>query len=304
MAQRIVDVILNKGSGKLDKQSLVTTIRTTLSSCGVDARVHLVEGGPQLVAAAARAAAGDADVIVAGGGDGTIGTVSKQLVGTGKTLGVLPLGTFNYFARNLDVPLELDAALTLLAVGEPRSIDIGEVNGHVFLNNASIGLYPAVLAKREHIYRRFGRSQLLAYTSAALALIRPPGLLNLTLTADGSLMSRRTPLLFIGTNAYQLESFAVAGRTCLQNRRLVLYVTRPLGAAGLFKLAGRAWVRGLHGATEFEVVCASEVTVSLRRRRIGVAMDGEVKHLEAPLRFAMRRGALSVIGGTPASEPA
>jgi diacylglycerol kinase family enzyme len=304
VAQRIADVILNRGSGKLDKQPLVDTIRTTLAAHGVDARVHLVRGGPELVTTAARAAAGDAHVVVAGGGDGTIGTVSKQLVGTGKTLGVLPLGTFNYFARNLRVPLELDAALALMATGEATPIDVGEVNGQVFLNNASIGLYPAVLAKRETIYRRFGRSQLLAYASAALALIKPPGLLNLMLTADGQLMSRRTPLVFIGTNAYQLESFAVSGGTCLRNGRLVLYVTRPLGPVGLLRLAGRALAGRLRGADEFEVLCAGEVTVALRRRRIGVAMDGEVKHLDAPLRFALRRGALSVIAGPPASEPA
>jgi diacylglycerol kinase family enzyme len=181
-------------------------------------------------------------------------------------------------------------------------VDVGEVNGHVFLNNASIGLYPAVLGRRESIYRRFGRSQLLAYVSAAATLVQPPSLLNLTLTADGALMSRRTPMLFIGANRYQLESFAVGGQSCLDTGKLALYVTRPLGAIGLIRLAARALVRGLYGSTEFDVVCAREIVVAVRRARIGVAMDGEVKHLDAPLRFSMKREALRVIGNRSARE--
>ncbi len=299
MAQRIADVILNSGAGTLDKQALADSIAASLSRQGVSARLHVVQGGGELDAAASRAVAGDADVIVAGGGDGTIATVSRHLVDSGKALGVLPLGTFNYFAKNLGVPLDLEPALALIAQGRPTPIDIGEVNGHLFLNNASVGLYPAMLAKRERLYRRFGRSQLLAYVSAARELLQSPGLLNLTLAADGHLMKRRTPLLFVGTNAYQLEHFAIVGRTCLDTRRLTLHVTRPLGAARLLTLGARALVRGLHGAQEFETLCAGEVLVSMRRPRVGVAMDGEIMHLDTPLRFALRPDALMVIAGSP-----
>jgi diacylglycerol kinase family enzyme len=297
VAHRRAIVILNRGSGTLDKRALVETITRSLSTERIAADVRIARSGRELVAAATEAAAGDADLVVAGGGDGTMATVATRLVDSGKPLGVLPLGTFNYFARNLGVPVDLDAALALIARGDAMPVDVGEVNGYIFLNNASIGLYPAVLAKRETIYRRFGRSQFLAYVSAALALLQPPALLNLTLTADGALMSRRTPMLFIGANAFQLESFEVGGQACVHGGRLALYVTRPLGGLGLIRLATRALLRGLHGATDFDVVCAREVLVALRRRRIGVAMDGEVKHIATPLRFSMRRAALRVISG-------
>ncbi len=197
---------------------LVDTVRGSLSRHGIDPDVQIVAGGPALVRASTAAAASDADIVVAGGGDGTIATVAKPLIGTGKSRGLLPPGTFNYFARNHRVPLDVVAALELIATAASQPVDVGEVNGHVFLNNASIGLYPTMLVHRESTYRRFGRSQLIAYASAMAALLSPPGVLNLTMTVDGQLMSRRTPMLFAGTNIYQLESFAVPGRGCLRGR--------------------------------------------------------------------------------------
>jgi diacylglycerol kinase family enzyme len=254
--------------------------------------------GTEVPLLARQAANGDADIIVAGGGDGTIATVAEHLAGTNKALGVLPLGTFNYFARNLGIPLELDGALDVLVSGASMSLDVGEVNGNLFLNNSSIGLYPAVLQQRESTYRRFGRSQLSAYLSVLLVLVQPPGFLHLTISADGHLLSRRTPLLFIGSNAFQMDSFGIVGRDCLDNRKLTLYVTRPLSALGLLRLGVRAFVRGLRGAREFEAICAEEILIGMRRPRMRVAMDGEVRLIETPLRYRLRRSALRVIVST------
>jgi diacylglycerol kinase family enzyme len=291
---RIIDVILNSRSGTLDTHALAGTIEAFLAERGLMPRVHVTTSGAEVPFLARRAASGDADIVVAGGGDGTIATVAEHIAGTGKTFGILPLGTFNYFAKNLGIPLELDGALEVLVRGESASIDVGDVNGNLFLNNSSIGLYPAVLAQRESTYRRFGRSQVAAYLSVLLVLLQPPGLLNLTISADGHLLARRTPLLFIGANAFQMESFGIVARECLDRRCLTLYVTRPLGAFGLLRLAVRAFVRGLRGAQEFEAICANEIVVGMRRRRVRVAMDGEVRLLETPLRYRIRRGALHV----------
>jgi len=288
-------VILNNRSGTRDKRALAGRIESFLAERGVMPRIHVTTSGTQVPLLARQAANGDADIIVAGGGDGTIATVAEHVAGTTKALGVLPLGTFNYFAKNLGIPLELDSALDVLVGGGSVAVDVGEVNGNLFLNNSSIGLYPAVLERRESTYRRFGRSQLSAYLSVLQVLIQPPGFLNLSISADGHLLARRTPLLFIGTNAFQMDSFGIVGRDCLDNRKLTLYVTRPLGALGLLRLAVRAFVRGLRGAREFEAICAEEILVGMRRRRVHVAMDGEVRAIETPLRYRMRRGALRVI---------
>jgi diacylglycerol kinase family enzyme len=300
---RIIEVILNRRSGTLDKHALAGRIQSFLAERGLMSRVHVTASGTDVPLLARQAASGDADIIVAGGGDGTIATVAEHIAGTDKVLGVLPLGTFNYFARNLGIPLEHDGALEVLARGASVSVDVGEVNGNLFLNNSNIGLYPAVLEQRESAYRRFGRSQWSAYLSVLRVLVQPPGLLNLTISADGHLLARRTPLLFIGTNAFQMDSFGIVGRDCLDSRQLTLYVTRPLGALGLLRLAVRALVRGLRGAREFEAMCAGEILVGMRRQRVRVAMDGEVRVIETPLRYRLRRGALRVVVPTLRPDP-
>jgi diacylglycerol kinase family enzyme len=300
---RSIEIILNSRSGTRDKHALVGTIESFLAERGLKPRVHVTRNGGEVPLLAQQAASGDADIVVAGGGDGTIATIAEHISGTGKAFGVLPLGTFNYFAKDLGIPLELDAALDVLARGAFASIDVGEVNGHLFLNNSSIGLYPAVLAQRENTYRRFGRSQLAAYLSVLLVLLRPPRFLNLRIRADGHLLACRTPLFFIGSNAFQMDSFGIVGRDCIDSRKLTLYLTRPLDAIGLIRLAVRGFLRGLRGAREFEAICAEEILVDMRRRRVRVAMDGEVRVLETPLRYRLRRGALCVTVPAARTKP-
>ena len=290
-----VDVILNHGSGTQDKQALADTIANGLRAGGLDPRITITTNGRELLAARERAAAGHAAIIIAGGGDGTIATVAEAVAGTDKTLGVLPLGTFNYFARTLGIPAELDEAIGVIVAGSSRTVDVGDVNGNVFLNNSSIGLYPAVLKTRESTYRRVGRSQLAAYLSVVLTLLEPPGLVNLTIAADGHALARRTPLVFVGANAEQMDSLGIIGGECIANRKLTLYVTRPLGPLKVARLAARLLFKRLRRAEDFEVICASDILIGLRRRRVRVALDGEVRLLDTPLRYRMRPDALRVL---------
>jgi len=303
---RRADVIINAGSGTPGKEEAASRIRDYLSSRGIDVQVHLVRTPGELPAAVERAAAGDADVVVAGGGDGTIAAVASGVLDTPKVLGVLPLGTFNYFAKRIGVPLDLDAALDLIAsTATPATMSVGEVNGRVFLNNSSIGLYPAVLKQRETTYRRVGRSQAAAYLSVAFVLVQPPGFLNLQLTADGQPIARRTPLLFVGVNPHQMAAFGIPGYDCIEDGRMATYITRPMGAMQLWRLALRGFFRGLHGASELEVLCARELSVTLNRKRVRVAMDGEITRLQSPLRYRLRVDALRVLTANvaqPASD--
>jgi diacylglycerol kinase family enzyme len=292
-----VHVILNERSGTLSKDGIAEQVVEFFRSRRQRVQVVVAHTGAELIAAARDAARGDADVVVAGGGDGTIGAIAGHLVHTNKALGVLPLGTFNYFARRFDVPLDVDGALEVIAGGTIVTADVGEVNGRVFLNNSSIGLYSAVLQQRETTYRKLGRSRAVAYASVALVLVQPPALLNLQLEIDGVRLARRTPLLFVGTNEFQMETFGIPGRTCVRAGHLASYITRPLGLVPLWRLALRAFFRGLHGATELEVVCARELRVTLRRKRVRAALDGELVTLESPLEFRMRPGALAVLAG-------
>jgi diacylglycerol kinase family enzyme len=294
---RRVAVIINARSGLPGKDLVARHIEEHLAGAGLEADVHVVQSPRELPDAAARAANSDADVVVAGGGDGTIATIARELLDTQKVLGVLPLGTFNYFAQRVAVPLDLDAALATIAVGATAAVSVGEVNGRVFLNNSSIGLYPAVLKQRETTYRRVGRSQAAAYLSVALVLMQPPAFMNLQLTVDGLPLARRTPLLFVGVNPHQMASFGIPGYECLNDGRLALYLTRPMGPTRLAQLAVRGFWRGLHGSEDLEVVAAREIVVTLRRGRVRVAMDGEIAKLRTPLRYRFRDDALRVIVG-------
>lgn len=303
---RRIEIIVNARSGTPGKDAAAERAAGYLRERGAEVEVRLVSSAHDLHDAAARAAAGDADLVVAGGGDGTIAAIAGSLLDSPKTFGVLPLGTFNYFARRLGVPLDLDAALDVIATApEVRSISVGDVNGRMFLNNASIGLYPAVLKQRETTYRRIGRSQAAAYLSVAAVMVRPPGFVNLELTADGTDIVRRTPLLFVGVNPHQLATFGIPGYECVKEGRLAAYITRPLGTIQMWRLGLRGLLRGLHGTDAIEVVCAREIVVHVSRRRVRVAMDGEIARLRGPLRFRIHEDALRVVtASTPSPDDA
>ena len=302
-ATRRVDVIINVRSGVPGKPAAADQVSQYFASRGIMARVDLVRP-ENLKAAAERAATGDADVVVAGGGDGTLATIASSIIDTSKLFGVLPLGTFNYFAQRIGLPPGLDAALDVIATSTTaRTMSVGDVNGRVFLNNSSIGLYPAVLKKRESTYRQIGRSQAAAYLSVARVLLQLPGLLDLQLTADGVPIDRRTPLLFVGVNPHQMATFGIEGHQCPEEGRLAAYITRPLTASAMSRLAVRAFFQGLHGAAELEVLCARELSVTLRRKRIRVAMDGEITRLQSPLRYQLRVNALRVLAPEERDQP-
>ena len=299
---RRVHIVANAGAGSADNAAAARHAAERLAARGLHVDLDVVAVPRQLPAVAARAAGSQADVVVAAGGDGTVATVASALLQSPgpkgpALLGLLPLGTFNYFAREIGTPLDLDEAIDVIAAGETSSVSVGDLNGRIFINNSSIGLYPAALRRRETTYRRIGRSQAAAYLSAALVLLKPPSLLNLQMHADGKPLTRRTPLLFIGVNPSQLAAFEMPGAECLASRRLPICITRPAAVTRLATLAARAFFRGLHGTDALEVVCARELSVTLRRTRIRVALDGEIVRLNAPLRYRLRPDALRVVTG-------
>ncbi|HSE53738.1 MAG TPA: diacylglycerol kinase family protein, partial [Gemmatimonadales bacterium] len=146
-----VAVILNPGSGAGSAEELGEQIAIAFRAAGREVRITLARSGPELTDAVRGAIAGKAAAVVAGGGDGTVSAVAAGLLGHDTPLGVLPLGTLNHFARDLGVPLGLEEAVEVILGGHTTAVDVGEVNGQTFLNNASLGLYPhIVLARRKH----------------------------------------------------------------------------------------------------------------------------------------------------------
>ena len=270
-------------------------IEETLRAGGLEPTVIIAADGEQIVAAAKRAVADRVGTVVAGGGDGTINAVAGVLVGNSITLGVLPLGTLNHFAKDLGIPSVLDEALQTIVAGHRIAIDVAEVNGKLFLNNSSIGIYPDIVKYRETQQRRFGKSKWTAFFWACLNAARRYPFLDVQLDADEASLVRRTPFVFIGNNAYTIDGFDLGGRKTLRAGKLSLYVAQRTGRLGLLGFAVRALFGRLRQASDFDALLSDEVMIRTRHKRMRVSTDGEVAMLGTPLRYRIRPRALEVI---------
>ena len=135
---------------------------------------HAVEHPDQLEATVTRALAKRPDLVILGGGDGTISGLVDLLVGKGVVLGVLPLGTANSFARSLGLPLDIDGAVEAIRTGAPRRIDLGMIDGDYFANCAALGLSPQIAATVPHALKRaFGRLGYLGWAAWEFVRFRP-----------------------------------------------------------------------------------------------------------------------------------
>jgi diacylglycerol kinase family enzyme len=295
MAEFSAVIILNSKSGNGGRSDIQDKLKSLASAASVKCDIVRACTPARVINAARQAARSSYDVVIAGGGDGTINAVAGELVGTGKRLGVLPLGTFNYFAREMGVPADLDFAFRTCFEGEARSVTVGEVNGQVFLNNASIGLYPVILAVREQMYRRWGRARLVAYWSALTALFRPGLNMQLTVTLNGERRTIRTPLLFVARNATQLEEFGVPGVRCVLQDGFSVYALKALGRLDLIRVAWRTFIGKLEPQYDFDMICTGEFHVESRRMLRTLAFDGERVKMLAPLKFRVRHDALSIL---------
>ncbi len=289
-----INVIINAASGTSDKEDERRILADIFSANDVEARIELAKSGAEIVEMAKRAARSGSQTIVAGGGDGTVSAVAAELVGTEKILGVLPLGTLNHFAKDLNIPLDLEEAARVIIAGHIAKVDVGEINGRIFINNSSLGLYPDIVRRREQ-RQRLGYGKWNSLFRSAFKVLRRYPFLNIRLNADGKEMVTRTPFVFIGNNSYEMESFNIGGRTCLDGGHLSLYMTPRTGRFGLLQIALRALFGNLQQAKDFISLCTEEIWIETRHKQLRVAMDGEVEMLETPLHYRVRPAALRVI---------
>lgn len=293
-----VEVIVNNSSGASHGSGIQHSLAEAFKAAGVAARLSLAHTGPEIIALAQQAASGDAEIIVAAGGDGTINSVAAAIIGTGKSLGVLPFGTMNHFAKDLLIPLDLQGAIQTIVERHESVVDIGDVNGHIFLNNSSLGLYPNIVREREK-QQQLGWGKWPAYVWAALAVLRRYPFLDIQVGVDGKELRSRTPFIFVGNNEYEMETLNIGGRAYLDKGELSLYMTNRTGRLGLIRLALHALLGGLHQEKDFVALRTKEIRIETRQKRVRVALDGEVKSLAPPLHYRARPAALRVL--TPAS---
>ncbi len=298
-----VQVVINIGAGAVDKEEIVNRLVERYLPIGSRWKVSVARNGPELLELARRAVRDDYQTIVAGGGDGTVSAVAGVLAGTRKTLGVLPLGTLNHFAKDLQLPLDLDGAMETIMAGRTVQVDVGEVNGRTFINNSSLGLYPRIVKEREK-QQQLGWGKWPAFVWAAITVLRRYPLLNVRLSLDGKQLARRTPFVFIGNNEYEMEGFNIGRRACLDKGELSLYITHRTGRLGLLRLAVRALLGGLRNERDFTALRTREIWIETRQRRLHVAFDGETTIMVPPLHYRVRPGALRVIVPAPVNEKA
>lgn len=256
------------------------TVVTVVDGAGITPHVrHAIERGHQ---------------VVAGGGDGTVNAVASMLVGTSVVLRVLPLGTRNHFARDLGLPLDLLSAVRTALTGRVRVVDVGEVNGHIFLNNSSLGLYPHLVRGRVAEQKHGHRKWVAVAVAAASCLLHPLPLL-VRLQMDGvEVLVRRTPLLFVGNNRYCMTGLHMGGRTRLDAGQLWICVAQDTGYARLLGLAVRALTGHLRSG-DLDMRNMADLWVRTQRCQVEVAWDGEVTTMHTPLHYRIRPAALRVM---------
>ena len=295
-------VLANAGSGRKSGERIEQLI-APLRAAGLAHEVRLIRKGAMIPAAARKARDDGFGTIIAAGGDGTICSVATELAGSGIALGILPLGTFNFFARSLGLDNDPEAAMTQLLTGVETPVAAGEVNGKLFLNNASLGLYPALLERREAAYAKWGRSRLAAYWSGlrVLATYNRPS--RMTLTIDGVVQVRHSPMIFVAQNAYQLEEYGMQeGVELIRAGQLAVYIAPELRRWELLGFALRIAVRMARPYRDFTLIGADALQIETRARRRTIARDGEREKMAAPFAFRTLPGVLTVI--VPVVDPA
>ena len=287
-------VFVNASSGFDTKEDAPQKLERWFEESGIDAQVEYVAKGVNLAEKAREAVAAGHEVVVAGGGDGTLSATASGLAGTDVAFGVLPVGTLNHFARDLHLPLELEAAAKIVCQGKTEYVDIAEVNGKTFLNNSIIGLYPIYRFRRAE-KERSGIPSRLAFLSAALSVFRRYPFLTLRFFVDGRETVRRTPYVLIGNNKHAMQGWNLGLRQSLSEGKLWIYVMRPQSRLGLIGMLLKMIVGRFDGRHHFDIFSAEELYVDAKSKRIGVALDGEVHVMETPLRYRVLPRSLRVI---------
>ena len=291
--RRQVRLVLNPGSGR--KEISPEALRERFGLHGCDCVVTLLSRSIDLPALHKSDAS---DVVwIAAGGDGTVNCVAHALTGTGRTMGVLPAGTLNHFAQDLGIPAEMDAAIEVAATGLPRVVDAAEVNGLTFVNNSSLGVYPAMVLDRDRMCRR-GAGKWWAMLVASVRAFLRFRRLHFTLEVDGAVRSCTTTLLFVGNNIYSTEGEVAGKRNRLDEGILSVFFVPNANRSKMVRAAASMLNKSAQNAG-LEMFHVEHFSVTSHHRRLRVALDGEVRRMPPPLVYRSRPGALSVIAPPP-----
>lgn len=219
------------------------------------------------------------------GGDGSVHSVAQALVGTEGVLGVVPVGSVNHLARDLQIPLDWRAAFEVALHGELRQIDVGRINGVYFLNSVMLGIYPTISAYREHF--RSLHSKWRAYLKAIRLALRQFPHVTLVVELDGRVQTVRTQMFVVAVNSYDLTATGVVSpKTTFNDGRVSIY---SLSFMSRWQFIGAAakYLRGRIGDVPgFRRVRTAQLRVDTAHRKLRVSIDGELHDMKPPLQIA------------------
>jgi diacylglycerol kinase family enzyme len=285
--------VINAAAGALDVAAKRAVIEAALAARGRTGEL-LVCGPGELARVAAEAAATAVTrgtAVIAVGGDGSLNAVAQAAHAAGCAMGVIPFGTFNYFARTHGLPTEPAAAARLLLDARPMPVQVAAINDRVFLVNASLGVYPELLQDREAYKARFGRSRWVAFVAGCATLLRAQRRLRLHIEMGGTARDVLTLTIFVGNNRLQLQQFGAEPEDTLAGTpgdgSMAALMLRPIGTLSMLGLMlhgamGRLAEAAGVEAFEFQHMVV-QPTLAPGRREVVVAYDGEVAHMRTPI---------------------
>ncbi|MBL0424532.1 diacylglycerol/lipid kinase family protein [Ramlibacter alkalitolerans] len=293
-------IVMNRGSGKNEKDEVRAAIAAQLEAAGRPHRFVPVAPGEILQACqeAARLAREHGGILVAAGGDGTMNCAAQAALAQDCPMGVVAQGTFNLFARQLGLPLDAGEAARALLNARPEPVQVGWVNQRTFLVNASVGLYPKLLADREIAKQKLGRRRWIAMLAALKSLLEWRAQLVLDTELDGHLRQMRTASVFVCNNRLQLQRVGIEEEVVAQvgEGRLAGLLVRGTSAWAKLRMLVAAAFGKLAAEPEIDSFTLRTLTVGARHvRRLKVATDGEITWMQVPLRFTVAPRPLQVM---------
>jgi YegS/Rv2252/BmrU family lipid kinase len=294
---RKVAVLLNIAAGKADADPQLREIKEAFAEVGIEPKIWQAESGEDLRQAAKEALQLGYPIITAAGGDGTVSTTADALAGSESSLGLLPAGTLNHFAKDLNIDLDIKGAAKTIAEGHAVAVDIGKVNDRYFINNASIGIYPQLLRHRERI-RKKGISKWTAFVSALFnVLLESPSSLRVRLNVGEEEIETLTSFIFVGNNEYEITGFHIGIRQQLDAGFLSLYLSRRTTRLGMIGLLFRAVLGrlGKRKEADFDIYRTREFRIDTGKGVLEAALDGELTTFNTPLHFSIQPRSLKVV---------
>ena len=304
-SKRPVTILWNSGAGWDKRDQVAEAVQESLTDAskpGFESKPEFVrlKKGEDIIARAHGLVDEGSRILVAAGGDGTINAVASALVNSPATLAVIPAGTLNHFARDLEIPLDPETAALSIKDGHEIMVDVASVNDRIFINNSVLGVYPIYRAAREAYERKgLGGSRIGRFFAVLRGIIRvfvrlPHLKLRLQLDS-GKVVDTHTPFVLVANNEHEVEDWNIGHRQSLDQGCLYVYVMRPCSRWAIVRFIAGLLIKRFSRAEAFQVFRTRSVRIETRSRTLRVGVDGEIVRMKTPLEYRSIPKSLRVI---------